>query len=73
MARIEIGRLGRIIAGKNQGEYVKVEDDSNGGTGGFYVLTSGDKTPALCFDDWVADRAGLEGYFRESGWEVEWE
>jgi hypothetical protein len=71
---IRIGAVGRIVSGDYAGWYVKVQDDSEN-TGGFLILISGDRTfqSGKGFDGWVEGRAMLEGYFRESSWQVEWE
>jgi hypothetical protein len=75
MLDIRIGRTGTIVGGdlRGRGRFVKIEDDSKN-TGGFLILTSEDREfrGGHVFDDWVENKADLEGYFRESGWLVEW-
>lgn len=70
---VPIERVGRILAGDEAGRFVEVLDDSPA-TRGFLILTSPDPTFASdsCFDNWVADRGDLIGYFLEAGWKIEW-
>lgn len=68
---IKIGEIGKIVAGDEQGCYVKVLDDTIS-TGGFLILTA--KAPDMkgCFDDWVESREKLQRFFEESEWIIEW-
>lgn len=70
---VPIGRTGKILAGDEAGWFVKVLDD-NPATRGFLILTSPDLTFAsdAGFDNWVANRDDLIGYFMEAGWKIEW-
>lgn len=63
--------VGKILAGEERGKFVKVKPDQEN-TGGFLILTGEDREFKNGHDGWVKDEADLEGYFRESGWLVEW-
>ena len=66
----KIGLVGSITSGNNAGYSVRIENDAKQ-TGGFLILGwSQDRLNA--FDYWVEKMADLEGFFDESGWEVEW-
>jgi hypothetical protein len=71
-ADIKLGTMGRILEGDEEGRFVEVQDDSDR-TGGFLIFTYADaaRSPEV-FDGWVADLEGVERYFRESGWRVDW-
>jgi hypothetical protein len=69
---IQIGIVGHIVSGEDEGNYVKVKelfDDPSS----FLILVS--ETPDFSGpggDYWVEDRASLEQFFEESRWSVEW-
>ncbi len=70
---ITIGKIGVIERGYDIGLQVKVLDDSEN-TGGFLIITGknlNDKS-LEAFDDWVASKEELQGYFEESNWSVKW-
>lgn len=71
MSEIQVGKVGKILAGDDVGRYIKVVDDSDS-TGGFLILTSDDPDFERGYDNWVEDRTALLRYFQESGWQVEW-
>lgn len=71
MAEKIVGRIGRIVAGDELGRFVKIVNDSEN-TGGFLILTADDAEFRNCHDNWVEDEVGLERYFQESGWFIEW-
>ena len=66
-----VGKVGRILAGKDAGWYVKILDDSEN-TGGYLILTARDPAFRDGFDDWVKNEGDLAGYIQESGWLIEW-
>ena len=68
---IVIGKVGKIIAGEQQGHFVKIVDDSEN-TGGFLILICEDAELRVGHDNWVEDEASLRAYFEEAGWIVEW-
>jgi hypothetical protein len=71
MARIPIETLGKILAGEERDRYVKVMSDKEH-TDGFLILTGESRDLKNGYDNWVENEAGLEKYFRESNWLVEW-
>ncbi|MBI3715847.1 MAG: hypothetical protein HY255_07630 [Betaproteobacteria bacterium] len=71
MIDIQIGKVGRILEGPDIGKYVKVIDDAVN-TGGFLVLICANPDLSVGFDDWVENESGLQGYFEETGWRIEW-
>ena len=68
---IKIGEIGKIVAGDEQGCYVKVLDDTIS-TGGFLILTATAPDMQDGFDDWVESREKLQRFFEESEWIIEW-
>ncbi|WP_299589623.1 hypothetical protein [uncultured Microbulbifer sp.] len=70
---IQVGKIGLIESGDDQGLQVKIIDDSES-TGGFLVLTGKElnnpNSPA--FDSWVANIEELNSYFKESNWVIKW-
>ncbi len=68
---IPIGKIGKILAGKELGRYVKIVDDE-ADTGGYLILTWNNPDTGEGFDDWVENRANLVSYIRECGWLIEW-
>ncbi|GHU07590.1 hypothetical protein AGMMS50225_04760 [Betaproteobacteria bacterium] len=69
---IEVGKIGKIVAGQEQGCYVKVIDDEVN-TGGFLILTATAPDMLAGFDSWVEDRETLQRFFEEAEWLIEWE
>jgi len=70
---IEVGRIGLIDQGDDQGQQVRVLDDS-ANTGGYLIIT-GKKLSnpnAETFDSWVGSLSELQGFFEESGWLIKW-
>ncbi|GAA3889068.1 hypothetical protein [Streptomyces sedi] len=68
-----IGIVGRIVAGRDLGSYVKVERMPGDPTA-FYVFVGRDRAFRTDAGDyWVEDLPSVEEFFRESGWEVVWE
>ena len=71
---IEIDKLGKIKQGSYANWFVKVVDDTNGTTGGYYInIIKGVDLGMEAYDDWVENLESLEGYFEEVNWEVDWE
>ena len=70
--QIKIGIIGKILAGDDIGQYVKIEDDSQS-TGGFLILTNLEVDfTGEGFDNWVKDYKSLQKYFKESNWKISW-
>lgn len=69
--KIEIGKMGKILAGDDRGLFIKVQDDSVN-TGGYLILTSRNLDMSDGHDAWVLDQEQLEGYFKESDWLIDW-
>jgi hypothetical protein len=67
---IEVGKKGRIVSGLKAGGFVYVEDDTEN-TGGYLVHTATSPDFQDGFDGWV-EKEGLEQYFNEAQWEIEW-
>ncbi|EPS0664302.1 hypothetical protein [Vibrio parahaemolyticus] len=70
---IKIGHTGKIVQGDDLGCEVLVIDDSES-TGGYIISVSESFSQKSnnCYDNWVEDYQALNGYFEESGWEVDW-
>jgi hypothetical protein len=68
---IPIGIVGKIIAGNEQGRYVKIIDDDES-TGGYLILTSSSPNFRDGHDSWVQDHETLVQFFKESRWIVDW-
>ncbi|USD22766.1 hypothetical protein MJO52_06415 [Microbulbifer variabilis] len=70
---IEIGKLGIIESGDEEGFQIKVLNDSEN-TGGFLILTGKDLNDEESegFDSWVSSYSELESYFKESNWKIKW-
>jgi hypothetical protein len=77
---IPVGQRGRIVGGPVAERFstdppcewfVTVGDDQ-ADTGGFFVLYE-NSLGTRAYDDWVEDRESLEVYFREIGWQIEWQ
>ena len=68
---IELGKVGKIVAGEESGRYIQVVDDV-ASTGGFLILTAMAPDMHDGFDSWVENREMLEHFFEEAGWIVEW-
>jgi hypothetical protein len=67
---IPIGKKGRIKNGVEAGQFVYVEDNLEQ-TGGFLIHTAPTSDCETGMDDWV-DKEGLEQFFKESGWQIDW-
>jgi hypothetical protein len=68
---IQIGVLGKIIAGDEAGSFIKILDDSKN-SGGFLILTATTHEMNDGFDNLVENKSSLKQYFIESGWDVRW-
>lgn len=73
-ATIQLGVWGTIVAAKDpteKGWFVKI--DAKTGKTGIYILTveSLDGNGQV-YDAWVEKVEGLNSFFREGGWSVEW-
>lgn len=68
---LPIGRIGRIVAGRDAGFYVKIVDDKDS-TGGFLIWTGGDPQFSQGHDNWVENLSQLQEFFQEAGWQIEW-
>lgn len=60
---IEINRIGKIVSGKDAGQFLKIERDAESEKS-YLIYTSKDFTFRYCFDNWFGDiecvRAHLE-------------
>jgi hypothetical protein len=73
MKEIFYGKIGRIVKGKHENWFIKIEDDRER-TGGYYVLIC--KTNFFdknVYDDWLENYDDLKQYFLEKKWEIEWQ
>jgi hypothetical protein len=71
MNNVPVGVVGTIVScGERFGWSVKVEDDSQN-TSGFLIL-EWRNNPREAFDSWVENREGVDRFFQECGWEVDW-
>ena len=61
---------GRVVNGDHRGWTVRVEPDRPLPPYGYYIFITKDDEG---YDDWVPDRESLDGYFLESGWDVDWD
>lgn len=68
---IKIDTVGKVVAGKDVGVYIKVVNDRES-TGGFLILTAAAPDMLNGFDDWVEDKEMLQLFFAEMEWIVEW-
>ncbi len=75
MVNYEIGKIGKVRRGSEEGMYILVKDDLDR-TGGYFIFycrnSSFQGGLGEGFDDWVENPENLEGYFRTPGFEVEW-
>lgn len=71
MVDIKINKVGKIIQGDDQGNYIKIFEDPDT-IGAFFILISRDQNMTNCFDDWVKDMDALQSYYVESNWIIEW-
>lgn len=71
MVNVKLDCLGEIIEGDEKGAFVKILDDSES-TGGYLIITSDEKTFERGYDNWVESWQGLEEYFKESNWVINW-
>lgn len=67
---VRLNTSGRVVNGDYRGWTVRVEPDRPLPPCGYYVLITKDDEG---YDDWVPDRESLDGYFLESGWDVDWD
>jgi hypothetical protein len=76
MSKIPIGVQGRVMNTPQPGLTVRVENDSED-TGGFliYQWWHGSQGPNQhgAFDDWVESVEGVEKFFAQKGWSVNWD
>jgi hypothetical protein len=72
---VKIGCVGVVANSEHPKHHVRVVDDSEN-TGGFliYEWWDGSNGPNEnhAFDSWVETREDLDAFFREVGWNVEW-
>jgi hypothetical protein len=68
---VPIGKIGKITNGTGTEKFVRVDNDSEN-TGGFLIITSSSDKFDDGGDGWVENRASLEKYLSESGWEIAW-
>lgn len=72
MSDLRVGVLARILAGEHAGWFVEIVEDA-ASTGGLLILVHPDRErTGDGYDAWVESITDAEGYFAESGWQVEW-
>lgn len=63
MSAVIFNKLGKITKGDEVGHYVKLVDDTNGSTGGFYAFTTEDlNDDSPIYDTWFEYLEGLKEY-----------
>jgi hypothetical protein len=69
---IRFGKLGLIIAGREEGRWVEVLNDQEE-SGGYLILTYSDldRSPVV-FDAWVESLVDVELFFEECQWQIRW-
>ncbi len=74
MQDIKTGINGRIEEGEYQGWYVRIEDDTQGSTGGFYVLIfqSLDPNDHVGYDERYEFFSDIPVLFEERAWKIQW-
>jgi len=71
---IKINEIGRIQQGNYLNWFVKVIDDSNGETGGYYIsIFKNVDQKGEAYDDWLEKFEDVEEYFKEVSWIINWE
>ena len=74
MKTIPLEKIGCITSGPETGKFILVRDDRKR-TGGFLIFQSSASdifsAPEI-FDFWIEKFEGLDSFFLESGWNVEW-
>jgi hypothetical protein len=68
---IKIGQIGKIVAGEELGNYIKVLDDTEN-SGGYLILTATDPNFLDGFDNWVENKEAISQYFNEASWLIDW-
>ncbi len=72
---IPIGIEGQITNSEHHSHVVVVQEETDQ-AGGFFILESwagsNGPNPGGAFDSWVNDSSGLEQFFAEAGWVVQW-
>lgn len=68
---VKFGEVGRIVAGRDNGWYVKIVDDRQS-SGGFFILIAQSPSMQNGHDNWVEDEKMLANFFKESDWSIEW-
>jgi hypothetical protein len=69
---IKIGVPGRIVDGQDAGSFVYIQDDIEN-TGGYLILQSGRvEDVQRGYDNWVEGWGGLEQWFRNCRWRIDW-
>ncbi|RKN33824.1 hypothetical protein D7044_08660 [Micromonospora musae] len=72
MPDIPLDRYGRILAGENEGYFIRIHFDAEV-THGYYVFLVDDiDSPTDGGDYWVMDMAELANMFHGSEWRIEW-
>ena len=67
------GRKGEIIKGEYTGWYIELVDDSQGETGGYYiVITNPAPNISKTYDSWLEEEEDVPAYINEMGWEINW-
>lgn len=72
--KIKLNKIGKIKGGDYLDWYVEVIDDTNGKTGGFYIIISKNYSEkGDGYNSWFENFNDVEEYFIEATWIVDWE
>ena len=64
---------GRIVRGEYLGWIVEIVDDTQGETGGYYILVNNGQQDSLeAFDWWLETREEILIFIHDMNWVIEW-
>jgi hypothetical protein len=72
MSKIELERYGRVIAGENEGFFIRVHYDDKSTRGYYVYLVDNIENPTDGGDYWAKDLEELDSLFQVSEWQVDW-
>ena len=67
---IKIGKKGVLLNGEYKNWNIYIQDLDEGKGPYLILLNSPDGSKG--YDDWVENKKALQGYFRETNWNVSW-